>query len=186
MSIKLSNYDYSHANNIGAQLQTPLPQLGWLMKRCFTCDYWDSGCSRIRKITTTILFVAIALIPASAAYLLGNPFFWISKTKVNFSNIKLAPHPITPLQDLQDDQSLNPQKLVNRLSKFNTKNEYNDHIKKLSKLCNAKSDTEIFRHEPEKRPLFIKELSIALKGLLKKMETGEISGEGKNHLIRVG
>lgn len=181
MSIRLSNYDYSYANMLGSNFKLPLYKIISTTALTFASDSPNkSKTCRIAKIATTCFTAILLILPASFAWLIGKSISHLSSSQVNHDRLSLAPPPIAIPQEGENAHSINLNILSQKYNKL-FQNEDNN----LAILCDwtTNESCSIYRDNIAKRELFCKELSMFLRHLIKKMESGQLAPDKEKTIL---
>lgn len=189
MNVSLNNYNYSYANMLGSGLKHPLFKLVSNIATASSGNPLESEARRISKVALHCLFAAILIIPAGLAWLVGKAFTHFSKTQLNLDSLHLSPPPIEiPRQ--APNQLINLRTLSDRFNQLNLKNIQPPtrlpYLKtKLRDLCDwtTTRNNKIFPKSVMQRDLFCQQLTLYLNGIIKKIETGEISKEKESEIL---
>lgn len=180
MNININNYNYSYANAIDNILKQPLFKL--------VCNVaisnnkpMESQVWRITKVAFHCLVAAVLVIPAGLVWLVGKSISYFSKTQIDYEGLFLAPPEIQVLEELESDQSIDIMTLSDKFNQLNLsdKRSSNQTSKKecLKRLCDftGSENSNLYPDDPNKRKLFCKQLSIFLRGIIKRIDSGEVS-----------
>lgn len=181
MSVNINNCNYSYANAIGSSLKQPLFKLVSYIARTSDSTPEESQAQRIAKVAFHCLVVAILIIPLGSAWLVGKSISYFSKTQINLERLSLAPPELKVPQEIESDQAINIMTLSEKYNQLNlsykTPSDKNLKQQALYQLCcetvNNINNTNQFRTDL----LFYKQLSIYLKGIIKKIDSGKISDD---------
>lgn len=189
LRIEKNNLSYSRESDVGSALKTPLFKLMSNIAIAVSGKPRESQLARIAKVALHCFIAVLCIIPASFSWLLGKSISAFSKTKIDPEGLFLAPPPIQIPQEMDSDQTINIMVLSEKFNALNTLNDRSDEqIKKensLFILCGwtFTENEHIYPDEPEKRKLFCKELSLYLKGIIKKIESGEVSKDKEREIL---
>lgn len=176
MRVNLKNYSYSQSNAVGSALKRPLFKV---VSNIVVSSYprpYQNQALRITKLVLHYLVAIAAIIPLGTVYLLGKSITHFGKTKINNRNLSLAPRPIEVPVDAEPNQAVNFHLLS---QKFRQRNPRDNRINSLIHLCNLAA-LGLRPHSD----LFSRQLSIYLKGIIRKMESGEISADKENDILK--
>jgi hypothetical protein len=189
MRLDLNNLQYSKESSVGTALRQPLFKLISNIAIADKASPGQSRASRIAKVALDCFVAFLCIIPVGFAWLLGKSICYFSKTKIDPEGLFLAPPPIQIPQELESDRSIDIRVLSKKFNQLQIPNDrsFGQTSKQdcLRLLCNsiASESANIYPDEPEKRKLFCKQLSIYLKGIIKKLESGEVSQEKERDLL---
>lgn len=189
MDVNLNNYGYSYANAIGSALKQPLFKLASNIAIASIGKPWEKQTSQITKVALHCLVAGVFIIPAGLAWLIGKSITHFSKTQLNHEGLFLAPPQIQVPKELESDQRIDISILSNKFNQLNfVDKRFSSQTSKqdsLRRLCDwiATENTNLYRDDPAKRKLFCKQLSIFLKGIIKKIESGEISKDKEGDIL---
>lgn len=189
MKININNCNYSYTNAIGSAFKQPLFKLISNVAIAYSGKPDENQVGRIARIAYRCLFAVVFAVPASLAWLLGKSISYFSKTRIDREGLFLAPPPIQIPKEEEADEFIDIRVLSERFNQLNVKDNRSagQTSKKdcLLRLCNwtATQHADIYPDEPSKRVLFCSQLSIFLKGLLKKIDSGEVSKEKETDLL---
>lgn len=189
MNVNLSNYSYSYANAISSSLKQPLFKLVSNIAIASSGKPWESEAWRIAKVAFHCLVAVIFVIPAGLAWLAGKSISYFSKTQIDHEGLFLAPPQIQVPQELKSDQLIDVRILSNKFNELNLSDERSSSQTSkqecLQRLCEWTATENINLHpdNSETRKLFCKQLSIFLKGIIKKIESGEVSKDKEKDIL---
>ncbi len=187
MNINLNDYSYSSANSIGNTLKSPLFKIASNIAIASSGKPWESLAWRIGKIAFHCFVAALFIIPAGLAWFIGKSICYFSKTQIDYDGLYLAPKPIELPQDQESDRYINIMNLSKKFNQLEIVEDPNQPSKKecLIRLCKwtATEDVNIYPNEPDKRKMFCLQLSIFLKGIIKKIESGEVSKDKERDIL---
>lgn len=188
MQINLNNYKHSRINTLGSNLKQPLFKL--ISNTIISLDQLNSNRCLIWRISNVFircLLLAIFIIPAALTSFAGKCLIRLGKTQINYRNLSLAPQEIQLPQIEENDHSIDIKLLSTKFDNLSDLSSEEEKHKKgsLELLCNkiSKNSKSIYPHSEEKRTLFCKEVSIYLKGIIKKLNSGEISEEKERSIL---
>lgn len=189
MNINLSNCNYSYANAIGNTLRQPLFKLVSNIAIAASGKPLERLALTVSKVALNCLVAALFIAPTSIIWFMGKLISHCGKTKIDHRGLSKAPPEIQPPQDMESDQRIDIRDLSNRYDKLNSraKKPYNKNSKNYSlrQLCNwtATKNLNIYPDDATKRELFCKQLSLFLKGIIKKIESGEVTKEKEGDIL---
>lgn len=189
VNVDLNNYSYSYANAIGSSLKQPLFKLVSNIAVASSGKPWESQAWRIAKIAFHCLAAAVFIIPAGLAWLIGTSISHFSKTQIDHEGLFLAPPQIQILQELESDQKIEIRVISDKFKQLNvTEKRPTDQTSKencLQRLCEwtATESANVYPDDSGKRKLFFKQLSIPLRGIIKKIELGEVSKDKEKDIL---
>ena len=191
MDLTLKNYNYCYVNAIGSTLRRPLFKLTYIttigiapIDKPLENPLW-----RVAKKAFHLLVLALFVIPAGLSWLIGKSISYFSKTKIHPEGLFLAPAPISIPNELQSDQSIDIMLLSKKFKTLNVLDErLSDQTSKkdcLHRLCEWTNteNTQIYFEDPQKRSLFCKQLSLFLKDIVKKIDSGQIYGDKERDIL---
>lgn len=180
--MNLNDYNYSYANAIGNTLQQPLVKL--------VCNIAIATVDlRIAKLAFHCLIAAAFVIPAGLSWLLGKSISYFSKTQIDHEGLYLVPSPIQIPEEVESDRSINIMVLSEKYNELNiADNRLKGQTSKkdsFHRMCHmiANEDQGIYRDNPTKRKLFCKQLSSSLKGIIKKINAGEVTKDKERSIL---
>lgn len=189
-SMNLNNYGYSYPNLIGNNLKQPLFKLISNIATSVRGKPWESVAKRIVKLAFHCLVATIFIVPAALAWLLGKSINYFSKTKIDAEGLSLAPPPIQVPQAVAGDNLINIQDISDKFSQLHPIGQKSpDQISKetsLRRLCDwtATQNDLIYPDDVRKRQSFCNQLSILLKGIIKKLDSGEIDKNKEESILK--
>jgi hypothetical protein len=191
MNVNLNNYGYSRAIAVETILKKPLFRL--VSNAAFSLSAPTNNLLQLIKKIVKVAFhclLAIALfIPAGMVWLLGKAISKSSKSHINYNNLHLAPPKIQVPENLASDSTINLSILSKKYDALNIPETLlPDQISKkvlLGRLCIwvAKEDRSIYPDDSAIRTRFCKETSTYLKGIIRKIQSGEISPDGERDIL---
>ena len=187
--VNLNNYCYSSANEMGSFLKIPLFKLVSNIAIASSGKLWESEVSRIVKIAIHSLVALLFILPAGLSWFIGKSISHFSATQIDHEGLFLAPPPIQIPQESESDQLVDVKTISEKFNQLNIPNKKpSDKSSKqdcLHRLCvwTTTENVNIYPDDPTKRKLFCKELSILLKGIVKKLESGEVSNDKENDIL---
>lgn len=189
MYFNLNDYGYSYANAIGSTLKQPLFQL--ISDAAFATERrpWESQASLIKRIAYRCLVVALLIIPAGLAWFAGKAISHFSKIQIDPEGLSLAPPPIKIPEDLESDQAIDIMILAQKFNNLDVEDEISSSrthkSESLARLCTwvTTEDEEIYKDNLRKRQLFCKQLSILLKGIIKKLDSNDLTEAKKRSIL---
>lgn len=184
--IKNTNkYSYSYANAIGIQLRQPLFKVVSNASFALTGNPLDNQIQRIRKIVIQCFLAALLIIPAGLAWLAGKAISHFSQTRIDLQGLSLAPPQIELPEEGEGDIRI----LAQKYKALNIPNDrgpgQTSKQDLFERMCEwtATEDQSIYPDNPEKRSLFCKQLSIFLKGIVTKIESGDVAADKQRDLL---
>lgn len=189
MDVNLNNYSYSYANTIGSSLKQPLFKLVSNIAIASSGKPLESQAWRITKVAFHCLVAAIFVIPAGLAWLAGKSIVYFSKTQIDHEGLFLVPPQIQTPQELESDQLIDIRVLSDKFNQLNLPNEKSSSQTSkqdsLRRLCEwtATENAYLCPDDPGKRKLFCKELTIFLRGIIKKIESGEVPKDKERDIL---
>jgi hypothetical protein len=189
VNVNLNNYSYSYANTIGSSLKQPLFKLVCNIAIASSGKPWESQAWRITKVAFHCLVAAIFVIPAGLAWLVGKSITYFSKTQIDYEGLFLAPPQIQIPEELESDQLIDIRLLSDKFNQLNLPNERSssqtskqDSLRRLCDLT-ATENANLYPDDPGTRELFCKQLTIFLRGIIKKIESGEVSKDKQRDIL---
>ena len=189
MATNINNYKYSYANAIGSSLKQPLFKLVSNIAIASSGESDETQASRVAKVAFHCLVAAILVIPAGLAYLAGKSISYFSQTQIDHAGLFLAPPQIQAPQEIEFDQLIDISTLSNKFNELNLSDEKSsDQTSKkecFKRLCTwiATQNVNLYPDDPEKRKMFCKQLSIYLKDIIKKIESGKVSKDKEEDIL---
>lgn len=192
MDINSNNYNYSYANTIGSSLKQPLFKLVSNIAIASNGKMWESEILLIIKVAFHFFVAVIFVIPAGLAWLLGKSIVYLSKTQIDHEGLFLAPPQIQIPQEEESDRFINIKELSDKFNQFNLSISSNQTSKEkcstkkcLSLLCDwiASENKHLFPDNEKKRKMFCKQVTIYLRGIIKKIRSGEIPEDKQKDIL---
>lgn len=177
MKINLNQCNYSHANAIGSTLKTPLFLLTRNIAIAAMHKPWETRAQVISRTALHALIALALIVPAFLAWTVGRIITYFSATQINHKMLHLAPPPISIPEESETDNSIDITVLKDRFAQLFP--QETSKLASLNRLCewiNFQSE-QIYEYDPAKRELFCKEVSLFLKGIIKKMNDGSVPND---------
>lgn len=189
MSVEINSYNYSYGNAIGSALQQPLFKLVSNIAIASSGKLNESQVLLIAKVAFHCLVAAVFIIPVGQAWLIGKSISYFSKTQIDHESLFLAPPPIQIPEELESDQSIDIKILSDKFNQLNIVNRrlpgQTSKEDYLLRLCTwtATQNANLYPDDPAKRELFCKQLSFSLKGIIKKINSGEVPKDKEKNIL---
>lgn len=185
MTSSINSYKYSYANQIGSVLSQPLFKLVSNVMIAANAKPWETQAWRIAKLSFHCFIAAVFAIPAGLTWGLGKSITYLSKAQIDPEGLHLKPPKITLPNELDSDKLISIKFLCARLKQLNNVANHESKQENLERLCNwiINENAEIYPGEPATRALFCKEVSLYLKGIVKKIQVGEVSAEKERAIL---
>lgn len=189
MNVNLNNYSYSYSNAIGSSLKQPLFKLISNIAITSSSKPWESQARRIAKVAFHCLVAVIFVIPAGLAWLAGKSISYFSKTQIDHEGLFLVPPQIQVPQEIESDLLIDIRTLSNKFNQLNLSDirssSQTSKQQCFQRLCEwtATENANLYPDDAEKRKLFCKQLSIFLRGIIKKIESGEVSKDKEKDIL---
>lgn len=189
MNVNLNNYSYSYANVIGSSLKQPLFKLVSNIAIASSGKPRESQARRIANVAFHCLVAAIFVIPAGLAWLVGKSIAYFSKTQIDHEGLYLAPPQIPIPQELESDQLIDIMVLSDKFNQLNLPDDRSSSQTSkqqcLHRLCEwtATKNVNLYFDDAGRRNLFYKELTIFLRGIIKKIESPEVTKDKEKEIL---
>lgn len=182
MRIDVNQLRFSKESDIATKLKNPLFKLVSNIAIAAEGKPNEHAALRIAKVALHCFIAALCIIPVGFASLLGKAISHFSKTKIDYEGLSKAPPPVELPQELESDSSIDIMSLSNRLNALKAPIAKQECLQRLCTWTIEENDN-IYPNEPEKRQLFCKQLSLYLKGIVKKLDSGEVSKDKEKDLL---
>jgi|GEM_PF-5409271 len=190
MAINLNDYEYSYANAIGSSLKQPLFKLVSKIAIAANGKPGEPQACRIAKVAFHCLKAAVFLIPAGLAWFVGKTVSHFSKTQIDHEGLHVAPESIQIPEDLASDQTIKISVLSDKFNALSLPEESSPDLtskqESLQRLCDwiVLEHRDLYPDDPSTRKLFCKQVSIFLKGIIHKIDSGKISEDKKREILK--
>lgn len=187
MSINTEIYNYSYSAYIGSSLRAPLFQLATNILVAAASKPWESTALKVIKIGFHAIVALIFVIPAAVAWCIGKAFTALSSTVLDHDGLCLAPPPIEIAEAPPNTQisTLYDRFVALQIDRKEVRGGTTSKRDCLRRLCQwvSQKHTDIYPDDLRKRNLFCTQVSRALKGIVAKIESGEVSADKERDLL---
>lgn len=189
MNINLDDYSYSYANAVGNSLQQPLFKIVCNIAISASPKPWENQAWVVAKIAFHCFVGALCVIPFGLAWLAGKSISYLSKTQIDYDSLYLAPTKIEIPAEDSANASIDILTLSSMFSDLEIPNDRGEaqssKQESLNRLCNyiIQENATIYEDNPQKRRLFCQQVSICLKGIIIKINSGKVSDDRKRVIL---
>jgi hypothetical protein len=175
--MKLTIVNYSYANAIGSSLKQPLFKLVCNIAIASSPKEWESRAKRVAKVAFHCLVAVLFVIPAGFAWVTGKSIAYFSKSQIDHEGLHLVAPAIQIPEEESELASIDIRMLTAQFDALNLPDKRpSDQTSRkqcLSRLCEwtATANNNLYPDAPQKRALFCAQLTLFLRGIIKKLES---------------
>lgn len=146
---------------------------------------YENRALAIAKFVVQIFITALLIIPASIVWLAGKGVTYFSATRVSEEGLSIAPPLITFPVETAQDKSLNINLLSQKFNQAFPGYNYSSKRSSFERFCRwvANKDLNIFPGNRQKRTLFCDQMGFLLRGIIKKINSGEVSTDKERGVL---
>jgi hypothetical protein len=183
MKVNLNQCNYSQANAVGSALKVPFFGLVRNIAIAATRKEWEATAKVVCRLALHCFIALIFIVPAVLALAVGRVITAFSASKLNHEKLSLAPPAMVVPQETAEEAAVDLNELSVKYKALGLDDLGKEtSLERLCKWINFQNEG-IYSDDPKKREMFCKEVSVFLRGIVNKMNTGEISKDKQRDIL---